>query len=182
MAKTTEIEERAWKANAASFATPTHSFCEEAYARLHADREDEALALLRRALNIDPENPRALSLYGYALAKAHGDYREAIRLCRIALRLSPGDPELKTNLGRVHRLRGDNSAAHRSFLDAWQNDRRNAGAASELARMGIRRPPIVAFLPRDHWCNQLLGQLRHQAVRRIHMLREIPKLLRGSTP
>jgi len=181
VSKTMEIEERAWEANAAAFETPTHSFCEEAYARLHADREDEALALLRRALRIDPENPRTLSLYGYALAKAHGDYREALRLCRIALRLAPGDAELKTNLGRVYRLRGNNGAAHRSFLDAWRNDKRNAGAASELARMGIRRPPILSFLARDHWCNRLLGRLRHQAVRHTHLLRGIPKFRRSPT-
>ena len=170
MAKTMEIAERWWKANAAAFETPTHSFCEEAYARLHADREEEALTLLRRALRIDPESPRVLSLYGYALAKAHGDYPEALRLCHLALRLAPGDAELKTNLGRVHRLRGNNGAAHRSFLDAWRNDRRHPGAASELARMGIRRPAILPFLRRDHWSNQLLGRLRHAAGRQVHRL------------
>jgi Flp pilus assembly protein TadD len=179
--KVNDIDDRAWKASAAAFETPTHGFCQEAYARLHANREEEALTLLRRALRIDPENPRALSLYGYALAKAYGDYREGLRLCRLALRLAPGDAELRTNLGRVHRLRGNNGAAHRNFLDAWRHDRRHPGAASELARMGIRRRPIVAFLPRGHWCNRMLGLLRAETLRHVHMLRELPRRLRTTT-
>lgn len=180
MSKVTDIDERAWQANAAAFETPTLGLCQEARARLHADRPEEALTLLRRALCIDPESPRALSLYGYALAKARGDYPEALRICRLALRLAPGDPELRTNLGRVHRLRGNNGAAHRNFMDAFQHDRRHPGACAELARMGIRRRPIVPFLGRGHWCNRFLGRVRHRIVRQLQLARTLPRRLRSA--
>ncbi len=182
MSNTHGIELREWKPAAAPAGTPAHGLCQEARARIHADREGEALQLLRQALRVDPENPQALSLYGYALAKAHGDYREALRLCRLALRLAPRDPELRTNLGRVHRLHGDNAAAHRNFLQAWRHNRRHAGAASELARMGVRRRPIVPFLSRGHWCNQMLGRGRHLVLRHAQLLRELPRHLRALTP
>ena len=98
--------------------------------------------------------------------------------CRLALRLAPGDPELRTNLGRVHRLRGNNGAAHRNFMEAFQHDRRHAGACAELTRMGIRRRPVLRFLGRGHWCNRVLGHLRHLIVRQLQLLRTLPRRLR----
>jgi hypothetical protein len=86
-------------------------------------------------------------------------------LCERAVRLAPDDAQVRVNLGKVHRLAGDMAAAHRTFVRAWSSDRRNSVAATELARMGVRRPPVLPFLPRSNWCNRELGRLRARLER-----------------
>ena len=74
---------------------------------------------------------------------------------------------IRVNMGKVFRLAGDNHAAHRTFLRAWQVNRRHPAPAAELARMGIRRAPVLRFLPRSHWCNRHLGRLRYHLERAV---------------
>jgi Flp pilus assembly protein TadD len=159
------------EAEARAYDVRARSLFEEARARMHAEREPEALALLRQALLQDPEHPEALSLYGVCLAKVLGDYEQGIRICKLALHMAPGDVELRTNLGRVYRLRGDNNSAYRLFLEAWRRDRRHASPAAELASMGVRRQPVLRFLPRSHWCNRKLGLLCHRVRRALTLVR-----------
>ncbi|MFQ5599644.1 MAG: hypothetical protein ACE5G2_03730 [Candidatus Krumholzibacteriia bacterium] len=140
---------------------------QEARKRLQANRESDAIDLLRDALRLEPENPAYLSLYGLCLAKAGVGVQQALDACRRALRHAPGDVELQMNLGRVYRIMGDNAAAHRMFLRAWRQNRRHPGPASELARMGVRKPPIIRFLARSHWCNRYLGKLRERVRRSL---------------
>ena len=71
------------------------------------------------------------------------------------------------NLGRVYRLMGDNGAAYDVLHYGWNRHRTNAAIAAELTRLGIRRPPFLAFLPRGHWCNRYLGRLRATLERKL---------------
>lgn len=119
----------------------------------------EARHDLQEALRVDPEHAVALSIYGLCLAQL-GTLDQGIVLCERAARRAPDDVLVRVNLGKVHRLAGDMAAAHRSFVRAWSTDRRNPVAATELARMGVRRPPVLRFLPRSNWCNRELGRLR----------------------
>ncbi len=125
----------------------------------------EAMNLLREALSIAPNNPDYLSAYGVCLAKERESYDTAIELCRRALKIKPNDPDLLVNLGKVLRLRGDKAAAHEAFLRAWINRKGHSGAAAELCRMGVRRPPVLSFLPRSHWFNKYLGMIRAKLER-----------------
>jgi predicted Zn-dependent protease len=127
---------------------------------------DGATADLQRALQMEPENPVYLSYYGVCLAHRHR-IDEAIATCKRALRDQPRNTELRVNLGKVYRLGGDTTRAHRTFLQAWQADRGHPGPATELARMGVRRPPVLTFLPRSHWCNRELGRLRWRLERAL---------------
>jgi hypothetical protein len=79
--------------------------------------------------------------------------------------MSPNDPLGRVNLGKVFRLQGDNGAAYEEFLAAWKLDRLHPAPAAELMRMGIRRPPILPFLPRSHWLNVQLGRIRARLLR-----------------
>ena len=142
----------------------TRGMVQLALEKIRRSRFSEARHDLEEALRAEPEQPWALSYYGLCLAHL-GEVHRGRQMCVRAVDLQPADVVLRVNLGKVHRIAGDNAAAHRSFVHAWQVDRRHPGPASELARMGIRRPPVIGFLPRHHWCNRQLGRLRSRFER-----------------
>jgi len=126
-----------------------------------------ALDHLIEALQISPSNPIYLSYFGLCLAQAQGDYSRAIRTCKQAIKTLPKDPVLWVNLGKVYRLKGDRGSAHRHFLRAYDLNKGHPTTASELTRMGIRRPPFLAFLSRGHWANKYLGMVRATLERKL---------------
>ena len=132
---------------------------------LNRNRADDARKQLEQALQICPRNPAYLSLYGLVVAIDADDFESARRICEKAVKMSPKDPLSRVNLGKVFRLQGDNGSAYEEFLAAWQLDKLHPAPAAELTRMGIRRPPVLRFLPRSHWANKLLGRLRSQVLR-----------------
>jgi Flp pilus assembly protein TadD len=127
----------------------------------------EALGNLVEAIRIAPTNPSYRSYFGFCLAHVDGDFERAIRFCRGASEARPLDPVLHVNLGKVYKLNGDNSSAHKEFVRAWQVCRGHPSAAAELTRMGVRRPPVVGFLSRSHWFNKYLGVVRATLERRL---------------
>jgi tetratricopeptide (TPR) repeat protein len=128
--------------------------------RVGAARKD-----LEMALQICPRHPGYLSLYGLCVAIESEDYESARRLCESAIRINPGDPLTRVNLGKVLRLQGNTRAAYEEFITAWKLDKKHPAPASELSRMGIRRPPLLPFLPRSHWANIALGKVRSSITR-----------------
>ena len=137
---------------------------EMALEKMRRNMMDAASADLQRALQLEPENPLYLSYFGVCLA--HRDrVVEGLNTCKRALRDQPRNTELRVNLGKVYRIAGDTERAYRAFLQAWQGDRGHPGPAIELARMGVRRPPVLTFLPRSNWFNRELGRLRWRLER-----------------
>jgi predicted Zn-dependent protease len=135
-----------------------------AHEKIRRSRFSEARHDLEAVLRAEPEHVLAMSFYGLCLANL-GDVRQGIQLCSQAVDRQPTEVLPQVNLGKVLRLAGNNQAAHRAFVHAWQVDHHHAAPAAELARMGIRRPPVVPFLPRHHWCNRGLGKLRARFAR-----------------
>jgi Tfp pilus assembly protein PilF len=132
---------------------------------LNRNRVSVARKNLEEALQICPQHPAYLSMYGLCVAIDGEDFDSARRICEKAVRINPGDPVSRVNLGKVFRLQGDNASAYEEFLAAWQLDRLHPAPAAELTRMGIRRPPVLGCLPRSHWANKFLGRLRSQLLR-----------------
>ena len=132
---------------------------------LNRNRASAARKLLEDALQICPQHPAYLSIYGLCVAIDSEDFDSARRICEKAVKMSPEDPQGRVNLGKVFRLQGDNASAYEEFLAAWQLDRLHPAPAAELTRMGIRRPPVLRFLPRSHWANVFLGRLRSHLLR-----------------
>lgn len=132
---------------------------------LNRNNVDAARKQLEMALQICPQHPAYLSLYGLCIAVDSEDYDSARKICEKAVRMTPTDPLSRVNLGRVLRLEGNNSAAYSEFLTAWKLDRMHPAPAAELSRMGIRRPPVLRFLSRSHWLNVRLGKLRSTVIR-----------------
>lgn len=127
---------------------------------LSRNRMRGALARFEEALQISPDNAEYLSYYGLCIALSREDYDSALRLCERAVKMDSNNPVNRVNLGKVYKLQGENSTAYDIFLKAWKLDKSHPCAATELSRMGVRRPPVLSFLPRSHWLNKRLGMLR----------------------
>ena len=146
----------------------SQTYFNHALEQINRNNYRKALDHLMEAIQIVPGRPQYVSFFGYCIAMVHHDYQRAVRLCRQAAVALPMDPALHVNLGKVLRLQGDNAAAHRAFLDAWKaSNKRDALAAAELTRMGVRRPPFLPFLSRSNWCNKYLGMIRATVERKV---------------
>ena len=119
----------------------------------------EALTHFRTANRLDPTNPRYRSYYGLALALAERRFDRALELCRSSAKEEFFNPALYHNLARVHLAFGFKAEGIRYLRRGLMIDPENEPLASELACMGARRRPPIAFLSRRHRINRLLGQL-----------------------
>jgi Flp pilus assembly protein TadD len=142
-------------------------FFNKAMEMVNRSHVDAAIGHLEEALQISPNNAEYLSHYGLCVAMEREDFDAAIRLCERAVKIKPRDTVSHVNLGKVHRLRGDNAAAYHSLLRAWKFDKSHPAPATELSRMGIRRPPVLTFLERGHWLNVQLGMIRTRLNRSL---------------
>ncbi|MDZ7861046.1 MAG: hypothetical protein U5O15_10365 [Candidatus Krumholzibacteriota bacterium] len=116
---------------------------------------------LEKAVKIAPDNPFYLSYLGLCTA-VEGDVVKGKSLCAEAVRSLSTEPILYVNLGRVLLKDNRKDEARRMFLKGYSMDRSNAPAALELSSMGIRRKPVIPFLPRQNPLNVFLGKLRHK--------------------
>jgi Flp pilus assembly protein TadD len=130
----------------------------------------EAMKRLEEALQISPDNATYMSQYGLCVALERKDFDSALKLCERAVRMEPENPINGVNLGRVYKLLGENAAAHDLFLKAWEKDKTHPAPATELYRMGVRRPPVIPFLSRSNWLNKRLGMLRDKLQRGLGSL------------
>jgi Flp pilus assembly protein TadD len=154
----------------ASPETETHEskvLFNQALEKMSRNRVGEAMSKLEEALQISPNNALYLSHYGLCVAMEREDFISAVRLCEHAVKLNPRNPVCRVNLGKVHRLNGCNAEAYEEFIGAWKADQSHPAPAAELSRMGIRRPPVLRFLPRSHWLNVRLGLLRARVERAL---------------
>jgi len=80
---------------------------------------DAAVADMERALRLDPDDATVLNTFGYTLANRELRLKEAERLIRLALQLSPRSPAIIDSMGWVAFRRGRLEEA-RSYLElAW---------------------------------------------------------------
>jgi Tfp pilus assembly protein PilF len=148
----------------ATEARETRGLVQLALEKMRRSRFAEARHDLEEVLRTEPEQPLATSYYGLCLANL-GELKRGLLLCARALDREPVNVIFQVNFGKVQRLSGDNAGAHRSFRNAWSVNHRHPAPAAELARMGIRRRPVLPFLPRGSWCNRQLGKLRSRILR-----------------
>jgi Flp pilus assembly protein TadD len=151
----------------------SHTLYRRALERIKRHRFRQAMPLLAKALRIAPTEPLYLSYYGLCLAEVKGEFEHAIGVCERASRARPIDPIINVNLGKVHKMRGDYASAHKTFLKAWAGNKRHPAPATELSRLGIRRPPVIRFLSRSNPCNKYLGRLRAKISRAVSSRRSL---------
>ena len=138
---------------------------EEHYRRgrdlLRDGKEREAFDHFRTSYHLDPANPRYRSHYGLGLALAERRFDRALELCRSAAKEEFFNPELYHNLARVHLAFGFKAEAIRYLRRGLMIDPGNSPMVDDLRCLGLRQAPVLAFLPRRHPMNRLLGRCRN---------------------
>jgi predicted Zn-dependent protease len=126
-----------------------------AAAALEAGETAPALPLLERALKLQT-HPSWHSYLGYCIAKERGQVKRGIELCRESLALESDNPAHYLNLARIHIVSGNKSDALTVLREGM-----GVGGSPEilslLNRLGLRKPPLLSFLPRGHFLNRTLG-------------------------
>ena len=130
---------------------------------LDADRHGEALEHFRAAHRLDATRPRYRSYYGLAVGLAEQRLDRALELCRSAAKEEFFNAEHYHNLARLHLALGFKAEAIRQLRRGLMIDPGNAALGEAVQRMGIRRPPPIRFLRRQHvlnrWAGKLLGRM-----------------------
>lgn len=117
---------------------------------------DEALRLFDEDLCFT-QHPTAMSYYAISLANVEGNFDKAISLCLMAAEKEFYNPEIYLNLGRIFLLNGQKSVAVRAFRKGLKIDGSNFALLGEMKRMGLRKKPVLPFLPRQSMVNKYLG-------------------------
>jgi hypothetical protein len=102
-----------------------------------------------------------LSYLGLCLSMTKGRYREAARLCEMAIRHEPFHVDHYLNLARVWEA----GRSPKNVVGAIERGLAVTHAPALLAlqkEFGARKTPVVPFLQRDNPVNRALGKLRHK--------------------
>lgn len=110
------------------------------------------------------ESPTAMSYYAICLAKVEGNFERAISLCLMAAEKEFYNPDIYLNFGKIFLMNGQKSVAIKAFKKGLKFDSTHDGILVELDRLGMRRRPVVPFLPRQNVVNKLLGMLAQSIV------------------
>jgi len=128
----------------------------------------DAIPHFTRAVELNKHNPFYLSYLGVAIAVSQKKWANAEEHCLAALRMKRNQPEFYVNLSEVYRLVGKRWDAIRTLLEGLQFTRRDARIVKALRKLGVRKPPVLPFLSRNHGLNRELGDLRYRVLKTIH--------------
>jgi Flp pilus assembly protein TadD len=103
-------------------------------------------------------SPVVRSHLAFCLAKERRQMNKAATLCNEALQEEPANPVHYLNLGRIYLLAGKKNRA----IQAWRRGLRigrNPQISLELRKLGMRKPPLLKALGREHPVNKYLGMM-----------------------
>jgi Flp pilus assembly protein TadD len=127
----------------------------------------KALPHMRRALELDKNNPYYMSYLGVALARGEDKFGEAERLCDSAVRMKRNQAQLYLNLAEVYNAAGRREDALEALQAGLKFARRDVRLTIAMNRLVNRRPPVLSFLSRTNLLNRQLGLLRHRAIQAL---------------
>jgi hypothetical protein len=99
------------------------------------------------------------------LALFEGRTADGIALCRRAVDLEFYRADHYLNLARVYLKAGRKRDAVQTLKHGRTVDPRHAEIVAEIAALGVRRQPVLRWLPRGHFVNRHLGRLRARLAR-----------------
>jgi uncharacterized protein HemY len=143
---------------------------QEAIERCRRGGWKEALPTLARIAEEEHQGALPALVYsylGYGIALRQQRVQEGLRLCQHAIKLEFYQAESYINLARTQLLANQRRAAVRTIADGLKIEPDNPHLTELQHEIGRRRPPVLRFLSRNNFLNQLLGKLRH-AVRGTH--------------
>jgi predicted Zn-dependent protease len=147
----------------------TEAFAEfrKALGYLRDDYSEKALPHIRRANELEEQNPFYRSYLGLTLARALRKWDEAEELCNAALRGKRDQPQLYLNLAEVYVSAGRKQDAVETLLMATKYAQRDGRIYRMLNQLSSRRSPVLPFLHRSHFLNRALGLWRHRALKLV---------------
>lgn len=114
-------------------------------------------ALLEQALK-ETGDPVVQAWYAYCTTREGGNFSRALRLCHQALQKRPHEPDIYLALGRLY-LAGQRRALAINALEKGLKLGPNVEISRLLHSIGVRKRPVVPFLPRNNPLNVTSGRL-----------------------
>ncbi|HLK03761.1 MAG TPA: tetratricopeptide repeat protein [Candidatus Acidoferrum sp.] len=127
----------------------------------------KALPHMKRAVELERNNPYYMSYLGVVLARSEQKWGEAEKLCDGAVRLKRNQAQLYLNLAEVYATAGRRDEAVEALQAGLKFARRDIRLNIAMNKLTRRRPPVLGFLQRQHPVNRSLGKLRHQTLTMI---------------
>ena len=124
----------------------------------------KALVLFERAAEIE-ETPVVRSSLAYCMARERGQIKTGRRICEDLVLSDPDNLFHHLNLGRTLLLEGDRRGAIKAFRAAVAIEP-HPQIIQELTQLGVRKPQVIGFLPRNNPLNKYLGLLRDRLAGR----------------
>ena len=125
----------------------------------------KALPHMKRAVELEKNNPYYMSYLGVVLARSEHKWGEAEKLCDGAVRLKRNQAQLYLNLAEVYATAGRRDEAVEALQAGLKFARRDVRLNIAMNKLIQRRSPVFSFLSRRHPLNRQLGMLRHRTMR-----------------
>ena len=104
---------------------------------------------------------RYYSYLGYGMALREKRFGEGIKLCRYAIKQEFYQPENYLNLARTYLLAKRRGEAFKAIKRGLKVDPDFPELQELHKRLGNRKRPVLPFLSRGNFINNLLGRIRH---------------------
>ena len=125
----------------------------------------KALPHMRKAVDLDKNNPYYMSYLGVVLARSEKKWGEAENLCDSAVKMKRNQAQMYLNLADVYKSAGRRDEAVEVLQAGLKFARRDVRLNIAMNRLVPRRQPVLSFLGRTHTVNRQLGKLRHRTLR-----------------
>ena len=112
------------------------------------------------SLALEPDADAGSDL-AFCLAKSGGDPQAALQLAEESLASQPTNTHCLLNLAKIEIFLGDKEMGLATLRKGVQFGGGQEFLA-ELARVGVRVPPPIKSLPRNHLLNKYLGIMLHR--------------------
>ncbi|MBI5634646.1 MAG: tetratricopeptide repeat protein [Nitrospirae bacterium] len=136
-------------------ASGSEGLLKKGIALLGANNPLGALACFEKAYAIN-KTADIQSYLGLCIATERGRISEAVRLCSEAIDREPGNPLHYLNLGKVY-LKADRKTDCLEALRRGLSYGDSPEIYELLERIGMRKPPVLSFLPRNNFLNRYIG-------------------------
>ena len=104
------------------------------------------------------------SRLGLTLTLVARDEYKGVAFCEEAVRRGAVDADALHRLAVVYEATFQKERAVRAVRQGLGIDTHHPGLVGMIARLGVRRPPVISFLSRSHPINKYLGMLRHRIL------------------